>query len=74
MTELLPVIPFSLGSTCGAGITAPPKPSAQTQFVLDAMAQAAHHDDERWEQVMESLDLIFARVTDLGRTQQQLRA
>ena len=37
------------------------------------MAQAAHHDDERWEQVMESLDLIFARVMDLGRTQQQLR-
>ena len=37
------------------------------------MAQTAHLDDERWEQVMESLDLIFARETDLGRTQLQLR-
>jgi len=37
------------------------------------MEQVAHRDDEHWEQVMESLDLIFARMTDLGRTQQQLR-
>ena len=51
----------------------PPNP-LQTQFVLDAMDETARHDDERWEQVMESLDLIFAWMTNLGRTQQQLRS
>ena len=46
----------------------------QTQFVLDAMAQAAQEDAAHWDQTMESIDLIFARMADIGSTQQQLRA
>ena len=38
------------------------------------MEETARQDDAHWEQVMESLDLIFARMTDLGHTQQQLRS
>ena len=65
---------FSAWIDLRAVTTAPPKPSVQTQFVLDAMAHTTSQDDRHWEQVMESLDLIFARMTDIGSTQQQLRA
>ena len=38
------------------------------------MEEYEHQGDHHWEQMMESLDLLFARVTDIGRDQQQIRA
>ena len=58
----------------GAVITAPPKPSVQTQIILGRMEEHIQAEDTHWDQVMESLDLLFARVTDIGRDQQQIRA
>jgi len=45
--------------------TAPPKPSVQTQFVLSAMEQSALRTQERWDQVANNFDLLFARVDDI---------
>ena len=55
--------------------TAPPKdpkPSAQTKIVLEAMEATHQKDADRWDEVMESLDLLFTRVTDMGTAQHQL--
>jgi len=38
------------------------------------MEERSQVEDTHWDQVMESLDLLFARVTDIGRDQQQIRA
>ena len=38
------------------------------------MEEHVQAEDTHWDQVMESLDLLFARVTDIGRDQQQIRA
>jgi len=38
------------------------------------MEEHIQAEDTHWDQVMESLDLLFARVTDIGRDQQQIRA
>ena len=38
------------------------------------MEEYERQGDHHWEQMMESLDLLFARVTDIGRDQQQIRA
>ena len=54
--------------------TAPPKPSVQTQFVLSAMEQSALHTQERWDQVANNFDLLFARVDDILGTQIKLEA
>ena len=56
--------------------TAPPKdpkPSAQTKIVLEAMEATHQKDADRWDEVMESLDLLFTRVTDMGTAQHQLK-
>lgn len=58
----------------GADITAPPKPSTQTQLLLTAMDEATRRDDDRWTEVMEHLDLLFARVGDIDKNQQKLDA
>jgi hypothetical protein len=52
--------------------TAPPKPSAQTTFILDAMSKSAD-EKNRWDQVLENFDLLFARVNDIGSIQQELK-
>ena len=54
--------------------TAPPKPSVQTQFVLSAMEQSALRTQERWDQVANNFDLLFARVDDILGTQIKLEA
>lgn len=54
-------------------ITAPLKPSVQTKFVLDAMFEAADKESAKLDQIMESLDLLFERVSDVGIQQQQMK-
>lgn len=51
---------------------APPKPSAQTQLLLGRMDDLIQKDDERWDHVMESLDLLFAKVGDMDAHQQKV--
>jgi len=65
----LPRTSFSTNST-----TAPPKPSAQTQFILDAMESFSQREDSHWDQMTESIDLLFARVGNIERVQSQMSA
>ena len=51
---------------------APPKPSVQTQFILEAMASSDERDSSRFDQVLESLDLLFVKVGQLDTTQQRM--
>ena len=51
---------------------APPKPSAQTQILLEAMESSEQRGDARWDTMMESIDLLFAEVADVDRVQQQM--
>lgn len=53
---------------------APPKPSKQTQILLDIMLHSADEEKTRWDQVMEHFDLLFSQINDLGVVQQQLKA
>jgi hypothetical protein len=57
-------------------ITAPsktPKPSAQTQILLEKMASSADDEKDRWSQVMENFDLLYARLNDMGIVQQEVK-
>lgn len=54
--------------------TAPPKPSAQTQILLEAMASSEQREEERWDRITESIDLLFAKVGEIDRTQQKMNA
>ena len=65
----LPRTSFSTNST-----TAPPKPSAQTQFILDAMESFSQREDSHWDQMTESIDLLFSRVGNIERVQSQMSA
>ena len=44
----------------------------QSQFLLDAMAAAEQREDARWETLMESVDLLFAKVGVIDHNQKQL--
>ena len=48
--------------TSGVVTTAPPKPSAQTQILLTYMEERVRSDDAHWDSVMDSLDVLFAKV------------
>ena len=61
------------GSTPVLVKTAPFKPSAQTRYVLDAMSVADRKQDERWETIQESLDLLFAKMSTVEQNQHQMR-
>lgn len=37
------------------------------------MAEASRKEDEHWERVMQSLDLLFARVDDIDKVQQRIQ-
>jgi len=52
---------------------APPKPSVQTKFILDAMSTNMDEEKSRWEQVMENFDLVFKQMNDISLIQQQLK-
>jgi hypothetical protein len=54
--------------------TAPPKPSVQTKIILDAMAGTSQVGDERWDKIADSLDLLFDRIDEVQKTQQQMQA
>jgi len=54
--------------------TAPPKPSAQTQFILDAMESFSQREDSHWDQMTESIDMLFSRVSNIERVQSQMSA
>ena len=54
-------------------ITAPPKPSKQTQFVLDAMSKNSDEEKGRWDQVMEHFDLLFQQMNDIEVIQQEMK-
>jgi len=62
------------GSICGGFITAPPKPSVQTTLLLEAMASSEQREDAKWDHLNESIDLLFAKVGAIDRTQQQMSA
>jgi hypothetical protein len=51
----------------------PPKPSAQTNIILEAMSSKTDEEKGRWDQVMEGFDLLFARVNDIGLIQQEMK-
>ena len=53
---------------------APPKPSVQTQFILAKMDDRFQQEDERWTQVNENFDLLFARVASIGINQERLES
>jgi len=50
----------------------PPKPSVQSQFILDAMDAFSQREDDRWTHMTESIDLLFARVGEIDRSQQHM--
>jgi hypothetical protein len=55
---------------------APPEPSAHTIFMLDAMSEqecSERHHEECWEHILDSLNLLFARVFNIGTAQQELQ-
>jgi len=52
----------SASLTSGVVTTAPPKPSAQTQILLTYMEERVRSDDAHWDSVMDSLDVLFAKV------------
>jgi len=65
------VIVFSIIVT-----TAPskqPKPSAQTQLLLEHMADKELVEEQRWGDLLEHLDLLSKRLNDVGITQQELK-
>ena len=50
-----------------------PKPSKQTQILLDQMSKSADDDQSKWDQVMDHFDLLFNRMTDMGIVQQEMK-
>lgn len=54
--------------------TAPIKPSVQTKILLEKMEEKFGRDDDRWDTVMENLDLLFSRVGEIDKGQQRLEA
>jgi hypothetical protein len=55
------------------GTTTPKaKPSVQTRFVLEAMAESDRATQERWSQVLESLEVLTGQVKDVQKVQLQL--
>jgi len=52
---------------------APIKPSKQTQILLDQMSKNTDEEKTKWDQVMENFDLLYARINDMGITQQELK-
>jgi len=55
-------------------ITAPVKPSKQTQLLLDEMSCSNEDEKTRWDSVMDNFDMLFARLNDIGIIQQDLKS
>jgi hypothetical protein len=54
-------------------ITAPPKPSKQTQILLDEMSRSNDDEKTHWDSVMDNFDMLFARLNDIGIIQHSLK-
>lgn len=54
-------------------VTAPPKPFVQTRFVLEAMEAARKQEEDHWNHVTESIDLLFTRTGDIPRVQAHMQ-
>jgi hypothetical protein len=65
---------FAAGVISRILTTAPPKPSAQSALLLDAMASSDQHHEDQLRSIMDSLDLLFQRVSDVNTAQQQFKA
>lgn len=52
---------------------APPKPSKQTQILLDEMNHSQDNEKSRWDQVMDQFVLLFTRMNDIGEIQQDMK-
>lgn len=50
------------------------KPSAQTQLILDEMDINESINEERWDSLQQSLDLLFAKVANIEHNQVQAKA
>ena len=46
----------------------------QSRFILEAMADKAKEDGDRWERLMTKLDRLTDKVVDMDEVQQQLLA
>jgi hypothetical protein len=46
--------------------TAAVKPSKQTQILLEQMSKKGDDDKSNWDQMMESVDLLFDRMNDIN--------
>jgi len=46
----------------------------QTTLLLEAMASSEQREDEKWDNLTASIDLLFAKVGAMDRTQQQISA
>ena len=62
----------SFSETPGAA-TASIKPSKQTQILLDHMSKQSDDDKSKWDQMMESVDLLFDRISDINNSQPELK-
>jgi hypothetical protein len=51
-----------------------PKPSVQTKFLLDAMADEAKREEEWWLKMKQSLDVLLSKVEAQGASQYQMAA
>ena len=49
------------------------KPSKQTQILLEEMSRRSDDDKSRWDQMLESVDLLFDRMNDINLAQQDLK-
>jgi hypothetical protein len=49
-----------------------PKPSVQTWFVLEVMANKEKEDGDRWDRMMVRLDRLTEKVVGVEEVQQQL--
>jgi hypothetical protein len=52
--------------------TASVKPSKQTQILLE-MSKRSDDDKSHWDQMLESVDLLFDRMNDINLAQQDLK-
>jgi hypothetical protein len=42
------------------------KPSNQTQILLEQMSKKSDDDKSKWDEMMESVDLLFDRMNDIN--------
>jgi hypothetical protein len=51
--------------------TAPPKPSVQSQLVMDAMEENEEKIEAKFDKMMDSIDMLFNKMENIHFAQQQ---